>query len=175
MITQTSLTVKEIQQGIYQLYKKEKGYKYFSFNSFGLGEFEADMLAIHPENNFCVEFEIKRSKTDYLKDFNKKNKHSLLKAGKYVANQFYFVCEAGILKPADIPRHLGLITIEKIITYDTVTKNNITKKSKRKIFYDVAIVKKAKVLHQRSFPMHLMLKILTTVMNKYLNEKFVQK
>ncbi len=175
MITQTSLTVHEIQQAIYGLYKEKKGYKYFSFNSFGMGQFEADMLAIHPENQFCVEFEIKRSKSDFLKDFTKKNKHDLLKKGKYPANQFYFACERGVIRKEDIPYHLGLITVEKIVTQRTYKKNNIQRKLKPLITYDIAIEKKAKILHQKSFPDHLMLKILTSVMHKYLNEKFVPK
>jgi len=167
--TKYSVTVKELQRQVYKLYKEQKGYKWFSFNSFGLGAFEADMLAIHPTENFCVEFEIKRSKADFMKDFQKKNKHELLKAGKYVANQFYFVCERGILKAEDIPHHLGLITVEKQITNIDYKKNGIIRR-KKQFRYDIAIVKKAKVLHKKPFPDHLMIKILTSVMNKYLNE-----
>lgn len=169
MNTKYTITVKELQRQVYKLYKDTKGYKWFSFNSFGLGQFEADMLAIHPTEMFCVEFEIKRSKSDFLKDFQKKNKHELLKSGKYVANQFYFVCERGILNPEDIPKHLGLITVEKVTTNIDYKKNGLIRR--KKIFtYDIAVVKKSKVLHQRPFPDHLMIKVLTSVMNKYLNE-----
>lgn len=173
MNTKYKITVKELQRAVYKLYKETKGYKYFSINSFGLGQFEADMLAIHEKEMFCVEFEIKRSKSDFLKDFQKKNKHELLKSGKYVTNQFYFVCERGILKPEDIPRHLGLITVEKTITNIDYKKNGLIRR--KKVFnYDIAIVKKAKVLHNRSFPDHLMIKILTSVMHKFFNEKFYE-
>lgn len=169
MNTNYNLTVKELQKCIYDLYKKEKGYKYFSVNSFGLGEFEADMIAVHPEELFCVEFEIKRSRGDFLKDFQKKNKHKLLKDGKYVSNQFYFVCERGILNAKDIPPHLGLITVEKQVERQPYHRNGCLKYRKI-VSYDTAIVKKAKVLHKNAFPDHLLIKILTSVMNKYFNE-----
>lgn len=164
-VTRRKLTVKEIQQCLYTLYK-EKGYKWFSLNTFGVGEFEADFISIHPENNFCVEFEIKRSKSDFLADFKKKNKHDLLKKGKWTSNQFYFVCERGVLNLKQIPYHLGLITIEKVPYYQEFKKGVIIKK--KKVYkYDIAVERKAKVLHQREFPDHLMIKILTSVMHKY--------
>lgn len=165
MITTKRLTVKEIQKCIFSLYK-EKGYKWFSANTFGIGEFEADFIAVHPENNFCVEFEIKRSKSDFLKDFQKKNKHDLLKKGKWPSNQFYFVCERGVLSKKQIPYHLGLITIEKLPVYKEIKKRHVTK-IKKEYIYDIAIEKVAKVLHKNEFPEHLLLKILTSVMHKY--------
>jgi hypothetical protein len=169
--TQFKLSVREIQRAVYDLYKNEKGYKWFSLNTFGLGEHEADFLAIHPENNFCVEFEIKRSRSDYFKDFEKKLKHDMIKKGIHPCNQFYFVCERGLLLPEDIPKHLGLITVERQIIYTTINKK--TRIVRKKTFrYDIAIEKKARVLHKREFPQHLFVKILTSVMNKYFNEKF---
>lgn len=171
MQTRYQLTVKEIQQAIYNLYKK-KGYKYFSLNTFGQGIFEADFLAIHPKENFCVEFEIKRSVADFKLDFKKKNKHDLLKSGKWVSNQFFFVCERGLLNEKQIPYHLGLITVEKIPIYKIIKKGNIEKR-KREYIYDVAVVKRAKVLHNREFPKHLLLKVLTSVMTKFF-ENFVK-
>ena len=164
-ITKKKLTEKEIQKCIYDLYKK-KGYKYFSLNTFGFGQFEADFLAIHEENKFCVEFEIKRSRGDFHADFKKKNKHDLLKKGKYPVNQFYFVAEKGVLDIKQIPYHLGLIEVEKIPTYKTIRKKFVTRQKKQYI-YDIAVMRKAKVLHQRPFPEHLLIKILTSVMYKF--------
>ena len=165
VISKKKLTVKELQQAVHFLYK-EKGYKYFSLNTFGMGQFEADFVAIHPENNFCVEFEIKRSRSDFLADFKKKNKHELLKKGMWPSNQFYFVAERGVLDRNQIPYHLGLIEIEKIPIYKKFKKQHITK-TRTEYVYDIAITKTAKVLHQNEFPDHLMLKMLISVMNKY--------
>lgn len=165
MRAKKKLTVKELQQCIYSLYKA-KGYKWFSLNTFGVGEFEADFIAIHPENLFAVEFEIKRSRSDFLADFKKKNKHDLLKKGKWPINQFYFVAERGVLNIKQIPYHLGLITVEKIPYYKEFKKGAIIKKRKE-YKYDIAIEKKAKVLHNEGFPDHLMINILTSVMHKY--------
>lgn len=165
MQTKYTLTTKEIQKAIYDLYKT-KGYKYFSLNTFGQGIFEADFLAIHPKEDFCVEFEIKRSKADFQADFKKKNKHELLKSGKWISNQFYFVCERGLLDAKQIPYHLGLITVEKLPVYKTIISGQRVKR-KREYIYDVAVIKKAKVLHNRQFPKKLLLKILTSVMTRF--------
>lgn len=165
MVLKNKPTVKEIQKCIYSLYK-EKGYKYFSLNSFGLGEFEVDFIGIHPENMFSVEFEIKRTKSDFRADFKKKNKHELLKKGLWPVNQFFFVSPRGVLNAKDIPKHLGLITVDKIPMYREIKKRNYTRTVKY-YKYDIAIEKKAKVLHQREFPSHLLLNVLTSVMNKY--------
>lgn len=165
VIVKRKLTVKQLQQSIHALWK-EKGYKYFSLNTFGMGAFEADFLAIHPENNFCVEFEIKRSRSDFLADFKKKNKHDLLKKGLWPSNQFYFVAEKGILDVNQIPKHLGLIEVEQVPVYKTFKKKHITK-TRREYVYDIAIIRKAKVLHQNEFPEHLFVKVLISVMNRF--------
>jgi hypothetical protein len=158
-----------MQKCIFNQWKIQKGYRIFSLNTYGLGH-EADMLAVHLENNFCVEFEIKRSKSDFLKDFTKTTKHSLLKTGKYPANMFYFVCERGLIDEKQIPYHLGLITIEKITINEKVILKNKKIVNKKKYVYDIAIVKNAKVLHKRKLPDHLIQKILISMMDKYFNE-----
>lgn len=165
-------TVREIQKCIYSLYKT-KGYKYFSSNSFGLGEFEVDFVGVHPENMFCVEFEIKMTKSDFRADFKKKNKHELLKKGLWPVNQFFFVAPRGVLSSKDIPRHLGLITVDKIPMYRDIVKKNYTR-SVKYYKYDIAIEKKAKVLHQRELPSHLLVDLLTSVMNKYFENHIVE-
>ena len=167
------LTVNEIQRCLYSLYI-EKGYKYFSQNSFGLGKYEVDYIAVHPENMFTVEFEIKRSKSDFRADFKKGDKHILLKKGLWPVNQFYFVCQRGILDKNQIPSHLGLITIEKIPYYKEINKRGIKRKIK-KYKYDVAIEKKAKVLHQRSLSPHILLTLLTSVMHKFYENYKIEK
>lgn len=169
--TKHTLTVKEIQQAIVGMYK-EKGYKYFSINTFGMGEFEADMLAVHPTDMFCVEFEIKRSRSDFYADFNKKNKHELLKKGLWPSNQFYFVVERGLIDVQQIPYHLGLITIEKRPIYHEI-KRGIVTKTRRTYEYDVAVERVAKVLHQNQFPQHMLMKVLTSIMHKFF-ENFVK-
>lgn len=164
-ITKKRLTAKELQQCIYTLYKS-KNYRYFSLNTFGFGDFEADFVAIHPENQFCVEFEIKMSKSDFHADFKKKNKHELLKNGKWVSNQFFFVAEKGVLDLKQIPNHLGLIEVSKVTKWKVIKKKFVTKR-KRTYVYNIAVTKNAQVLHQREFPDHLLIKVLTSVMHKF--------
>ena len=98
----------------------------------GRGISEADVFGIN-NNGFMYEFEIKRSRSDFMADFrNKDYKHKKLserdsthtydiwKKGKrteekeiriLIPNRYYFVCETGLIKAEDIPEYAGLIYI----------------------------------------------------------------
>lgn len=152
------LSVKKIQDVlVYHLL--EKGWKYFAFNTFAISvlrlcKYEADMLSISSSMS-CAEFEIKRSRQDYFKDFEKINKHTFLKSGKLICNYFYFVCEENLIFPSEIPSYAGLMYI--------VTLED--KKGNKK--YIINKIKTAPKLHSRKVTDKQLIKILTSVMYKY--------
>ncbi|MFA5715025.1 MAG: hypothetical protein WC998_04765 [Candidatus Paceibacterota bacterium] len=102
----------------------------------GRGLWESDVFGIN-KNGYMYEFEIKRSRSDFLADFrNKEHKHRLFKErnairiydewkdGKrtgntyeniQIPNRFFFVCEEGLLLKNDIPEYAGLITIAPVM------------------------------------------------------------
>lgn len=67
----------------------------------------------------AMEFEVKASREDYFKDFEKKmftgvpvNKHGLIAAGKTIISKFYFVVPANMVDVRECPQHAGLIWYE---------------------------------------------------------------
>lgn len=96
-------------------------------------DFETDFLAV-TKAGYASEFEVKVSKTDFKKDFEKKRldrgrsffdkearewkekydyKHDLLKEGKSGLKHFYFCTPAGLVPEEDIPEYAGWITFQE--------------------------------------------------------------
>jgi hypothetical protein len=81
-----------------------------------------------------IEVEVKIDKSDYASDFLKIvkggrvafNKHSALKAGKFVDNQFYFMVPQRLITSKEIPDHVGLITFKEV---DNLLSINILKEA----------------------------------------------
>ena len=107
----------------------EYSYKAFCprvHNFFGMKS-ESDVISINP-NGYLVEFEVKLTKVDFLKDkdkiisINRKriNKHNLYEQGGGSA-RFYFVAPEGILSIDDIPEWAGLIEVTIKEYYDHET------------------------------------------------------
>jgi hypothetical protein len=97
------------------------------------------------------EVEHKTSKTDYLNDFNKivkagkvaYNKHSAIKAGKFIDSKFYFMVPSRIIASTEVPEYAGLITYKdngdgtieaKILKEPRMLRDEFLKKS----FYKTA-------------------------------------
>ena len=111
-------------------------------NFFGMRS-ESDVIAINP-NGYLVEFEVKLTKVDFLKDkdkiisINRKriNKHKLYEQGGGSA-MFYFVAPKGILTIDDIPEWAGLIEVvsreysREYIKHGTVLVCNNVKNAKK--------------------------------------------
>ena len=111
-------------------------------NFFGMKS-ESDVIAINP-NGYLVEFEVKLTKADFIKDKDKIiyikrkqiNKHKLYEQGGGSA-MFYFVAPKGILTIDDIPEWAGLIEvvsreyIKEYIKYGTVLVCNNVKNAKK--------------------------------------------
>jgi hypothetical protein len=78
----------------------------------------ADVFSI--VNGRGVEFEIKMSQTDLIKDFDKRMsigggtplKHNILASGKSMVSRFYFVVPEGLLLDIECPEYAGLITFD---------------------------------------------------------------
>ena len=112
----------------------ERHFPVFLTTFSGGGFSEADVLGIN-SNGYMYEFEIKRSRSDYLAEFkNKEHKHKLLSersaVKKYnvyikgkktekltthilIPNKYFFVCEKHLISPREIPEYCGLIYIDK--------------------------------------------------------------
>lgn len=68
----------------------------------------------------AVEFEIKMSREDLLKDFDKRMtfgginpmKHDMLASGKSIISKFWFVVPEGLIAASECPQHCGLITFD---------------------------------------------------------------
>jgi hypothetical protein len=66
-----------------------------------------DFWALHCfTGNKRIAYEIKISRTDFLKEIKKPEKR---KMALFYSNQYYFITPKGMLKPAEIPAECGLI------------------------------------------------------------------
>jgi hypothetical protein len=110
----------------------------------GMGLHECDVLGI-TKAGYLVEFEIKRSRSDFRADFKKKHKHECLKEGKGVkrgrgrnkgriwfktTNRFYYICEDGLIKKSEVPKYAGLMYITKGGTVKTIKTAPLLHKQK---------------------------------------------
>lgn len=88
--------------------------------------FECDFLAM-TRAGYLHEVEIKRSRADYFKDYEKialglwhgkengyvhEKKHDLIQAGK-LSNYFWFCVPEGLVKLEEVPEYAGLIVLRK--------------------------------------------------------------
>lgn len=113
------------------------------------GFYEADLAKI-TKSGIVYEYEIKISKSDFLKDFqknslsfNKITKHERLKKGELECNYFYFVVTEKLSKEIDVPDYCGLIVYMDNGTFQTRKLAKIL--HKRKTYSDVK--KLTKLLH----------------------------
>lgn len=81
--------------------------------------FEADIL--HILNGKIYEYEIKISRSDFFKDFEKKDKHEKMQQGK-MANRFYFVVPTCLVKISEVPPQYGLIYVNEEGKISTVKR-----------------------------------------------------
>lgn len=115
-------TSRTISDALHQKYVNNCTYKVPNIYIFKTG-WETDFF-VQKENGYCYEFEIKVSRADFKKDFEKITKHQILKDGSYKTtkgqtkewskrpNKFFYVVPLGIVDYTDIPSYAGLITID---------------------------------------------------------------
>lgn len=115
-------TSKTIADALHQKYINNCKYKVPNAYIFKTG-WESDFF-IQRDNGYCYEFEIKISRADFKKDFEKVVKHQILKDGTFKTskgqikewpkrpNKFYYVIPTGIIDFTEIPKYAGLMTID---------------------------------------------------------------
>ena len=108
---------------------KQPSYRYQLHNSY-IYNWESDFFCIN-RKLMAFECEIKISRQDFKKDFDKSKKHNVLqeKEYKFRPNKFYYVTPKDLIKLEEIPKYAGLIYID----------NN------------VKIIKRAPLLHSEPF------------------------
>lgn len=85
-------------------------------------DWETDYF-VQKQNGYCYEFEIKTSKADFLADFKKTTKHTILKSGasdldgfkshKNRPNKLFYVVPQGMIEAKDIPDYAGLMYVNE--------------------------------------------------------------
>lgn len=117
------ITCKDIQDALHGKYSRNCRYKIENVFLFK-DDWESDFIVIK-ENGYVYEFEIKLTRSDFLADFKKKQKHSILLNGSYQKqwdsliktehknrpNRFYYVSTPGVISRHELPPYAGLITI----------------------------------------------------------------
>ena len=132
-ITRKNWTEKQIQKELINEFIHIRKHKLCASNVY-LYNWESDLITIN-RSNYVTEYEIKCNKWDYLKDFEKEDKHKsfqLLQNLTGLPNYFYYVCPGDMIKIEDVPEYAGLIYIK-----------NWHK--------PVLVVKKAPILHEEKF------------------------
>lgn len=129
-----------------------------------INQWECDVFAI-TKSGYKIEYEIKISKEDLLKDFGKRDynynwhnrsreyfyKHELIKEGKRV-NRFFYVITPNLIEFIDqIPKHLGVIVAEPLLKLSTnITVERIKERFKDTTlrFYNFILKRPAKILNK---------------------------
>lgn len=129
------------------MHKIFSSYRLTVIPNFYIGAFECDLFVIN-KNRYTVEYEIKKTLSDYRSDFKKEkkyfsyreqqykpiNKHDQIRAGERT-NRFYFVLEKSI--SVNVPDYAGLISYEVGkygIVFNTLKKAPLLKKELADIY-----------------------------------------
>jgi len=81
---------------------------------------ECDVLAL-TKSQYLYEYEVKISRSDFMADFKKTEKHRETSNGQG-ANYFYYVTPEGLVKSDEVPEHAGLKVKTKWGNLRTVKK-----------------------------------------------------
>lgn len=140
-----SLSTNEIADIILKA-QYDRGYNPMVTGFSGMGLHECDVLAI-AKSGYLIEYEIKRSRSDFRADFKKEHKHRNLSErnsvifrrgrnkGKLwykIPNRFYYVCEEGLLTKKDIPEYAGLMYVYPSGVFKTIKQAPLLHKHKAK-------------------------------------------
>ena len=126
------ITAKEIYKDLDNYYFTRTYYCVHNVYCFHPYYKETDYLIVQ-NNRYCIDIEIKVSRSDFLADKKKTHKHNIIKngyfqvpykySGKYEINEpiytnnrpnkFYYACPEGLIKETDLEPHQGLIYILK--------------------------------------------------------------
>lgn len=139
MMMKSELQGVDIIQGFCShVFRNKKGYKVYP-NVF-VGSWEADLLEIS-RYGLTYEYEVKVSRSDFLRDFKKTDSSGNYKMDEVSAgnrtNYFYYIVPRGLVAPDEVPDHAGLV----YAYYGTLVEKG---HSEKKMYFD--IVKSAKKL-----------------------------
>lgn len=130
-------------------------------------DFEMDLMKYRVYSRFIIEYEIKCSKADFKKDFDKGKrsykKHELIR-DKKLANRFFYVVPESI-KDIEVPEYAGLI----YVSHKTCKKNNY---SSAGTYIHTNLVKDAPLIHKEKFDIKdiLIMKLYNKYYNKLISE-----
>ncbi len=77
-----------------------------------IANWESDLISV-THSQYIREYEIKLSKSDYIKDFKKVKKHTNLNAHTSCISMFYYVIYGFKLEIEDLPEYAGLMIVKK--------------------------------------------------------------
>lgn len=146
----TALTEGSIQDLLENYFSLHSRDSYLARNIF-VFDWESDYFLIN-KRGYTTEIEIKISKSDFKRDFEKVAKHSTIKTGSCTKetwgglktidskgrrpNRFYYCMPDGLVPESEIPEYAGLIYIKKDSYIDK---------------YYVTIIKDAPLIHKEKF------------------------
>jgi len=125
------------------LWRKYPQSKYRIYNAF-VYDWESDFWFLN-RTGYGVEIEIKTSHEDFKRDFNKIQKHSVLKNGFYFRpefdspvnvsrrpNKFYYCCPEWVIKIDEVPDYAGLMWVGPNGNIRTIKEAPFLHKEKQK-------------------------------------------
>lgn len=124
------MTTKEVYNHLRNYYQERVYYYVENIYCFDSYYKETDLLLVQ-NNKYCIDIEVKTSRSDFLADKKKIHKHSILKngyftvdyryGGKYEVNEsiytnnrpnkFFYCCPENLIKISEIPNYAGLIYV----------------------------------------------------------------
>lgn len=143
-------TAKFIDEALRNYYDKQSKYMVSNIYAFDPYYGETDLLINKTSNGYTYDIEIKVSRGDFMADFKKVAKHSILESGHYFRvytrgknkgllrsnkptnakqrpNRFYFAVPDGMVAPEEVPIYAGLLYIG--------SKGEITKIKESKLLH----------------------------------------
>lgn len=141
------LTERDIQIALYY-WVLRKGQQFIVPN-INLFSWESDLISV-TNAGFVYEYEIKLTRADFKKDFEKKSKHKvlqrILRPARGSPNYFSYVCPEGLLSIEEVPAYAGLIEIRPYNRWHSH-------------YWVKRVVKKAPRLHKEKLPVERLIAI----------------
>lgn len=109
-----------------------KGRSLFGFNCY-LYDWESDFLSIS-EKNLATEIEVKRTRSDFLRDKHKR-KFKKLGSGFFrdqLPNYFSYACPVDVIMVSDLPHYAGLIYVREDGSYKSIKRPKLIHRGKVK-------------------------------------------
>jgi hypothetical protein len=125
---------RDIQFALYHYRARIKPFPIMVSNIYLFGCWESDLIYIS-STNYCTEYEIKRTLSDFKADNAKVGKHQYYSLG-LGPTEFYYCCPANIIPVENVPEYAGLIYVYDEPTRDGMyivhgNRVSVVKKSKR--------------------------------------------